>query len=95
MTLTDQKEYRQGAVAAGIERAGDKGIGNIGDEIPGVANVANRDARVQAILAYLLAGNIPGSIDIREMQLAQIIIAPSIKTEGKVFQTAQGVGMGK
>ena len=36
-----------------------------------------------------------GAANIREMQLAQIIIAPSIKTEGKVFQTAQGVGMGK
>jgi len=36
-----------------------------------------------------------GASDIREMQLASIIIAPSIKTEGKVFQAAQGVGMGK
>ncbi|MCE5251725.1 GuaB3 family IMP dehydrogenase-related protein [bacterium] len=36
-----------------------------------------------------------GASNIREMQLAQIIIAPSIKTEGKVFQTAQRVGMGK
>ena len=36
-----------------------------------------------------------GASSIREMQLANIIIAPSIKTEGKVFQTAQRVGMGK
>ena len=36
-----------------------------------------------------------GASNIREMQLASIIIAPSIKTEGKVFQAAQGVGMGK
>jgi IMP dehydrogenase len=36
-----------------------------------------------------------GAANIREMQLAQVIIAPSIKTEGKVFQTAQRVGMGK
>jgi IMP dehydrogenase len=36
-----------------------------------------------------------GARDIREMQLTQIIIAPSIRTEGKVFQTAQRVGMGK
>lgn len=36
-----------------------------------------------------------GAKNIREMQLAQIIIAPSIRTEGKVFQTAQRVGMGK
>ena len=36
-----------------------------------------------------------GAGTLREMQLTQIIIAPSIKTEGKVFQTAQRVGMGK
>ncbi|MFC1608245.1 GuaB3 family IMP dehydrogenase-related protein [Candidatus Latescibacterota bacterium] len=36
-----------------------------------------------------------GAGSISEMQLTQIIIAPSIKTEGKVFQAAQRVGMGK
>ncbi len=39
-------------------------------------------------------GNI-GAQNIREFQLAEIIIAPSIQTEGKVFQSAQKVGMGK
>ena len=70
MTLTAQKTYRMMAVAAGIERAAQKSIGNIGDEIPGVAGVANREARVSAILAYLEEGNIPASIDIREFQPA-------------------------
>lgn len=36
-----------------------------------------------------------GANNIRQMQLARIIIAPSIQTEGKVFQTAQRVGMKK
>ena len=36
-----------------------------------------------------------GAKNIREMQLVDIIIAPSIKTEGKIFQQAQRVGMGK
>lgn len=36
-----------------------------------------------------------GAYNIRQMQLARIIIAPSIQTEGKVFQTAQRVGMRK
>jgi len=39
-------------------------------------------------------GNV-GAIDIKEMQLTEIIIAPSIKTEGKIMQRAQGIGMGK
>lgn len=39
-------------------------------------------------------GNI-GARDIREMQLTELVIAPAIRTEGKLFQTAQRVGMGK
>jgi len=36
-----------------------------------------------------------GARNIKEMQLVEIIIAPSIQTEGKLFQRAQRVGMGK
>jgi IMP dehydrogenase len=39
-------------------------------------------------------GNL-GAQNIKEMQLTEIVIAPAIKTEGKVFQAAQRVGMGK
>ena len=39
-------------------------------------------------------GNV-GAMNIRELQLTELIIAPSIKTEGKLFQQAQRVGMGK
>ena len=38
-------------------------------------------------------GNV-GAATIREFQQTEIIIAPSIKTEGKLFQTVQSVGMG-
>jgi IMP dehydrogenase len=38
-------------------------------------------------------GNV-GASSIREFQETEIIIAPSIKTEGKLFQTIQSVGMG-
>ena len=38
-------------------------------------------------------GNV-GARNIRELQETEIIIAPSIKTEGKLFQTVQSVGMG-
>ncbi|MGA1795505.1 MAG: GuaB3 family IMP dehydrogenase-related protein [bacterium] len=36
-----------------------------------------------------------GATNIREMQMTELIIAPAIKTEGKVFQKFQRVGMGK
>ncbi len=39
-------------------------------------------------------GNV-GARDIKQMQLTEVIIAPSVQTEGKVFQVAQRVGMGK
>ena len=38
-------------------------------------------------------GNV-GARSIREFQETEIIIAPAIKTEGKLFQSVQGVGMG-
>lgn len=39
-------------------------------------------------------GNL-GARNIREMHLTELVIAPAIKTEGKIFQKVQRVGMGK
>ena len=36
-----------------------------------------------------------GAQSIKELQLAELIIAPDIKHEGKIFQKAQRIGMGK
>jgi len=36
-----------------------------------------------------------GAQNLKQMQLVEIIIAPSIQTEGKIFQVGQRVGMGK
>jgi IMP dehydrogenase len=36
-----------------------------------------------------------GAKDIKQMHLVEIILAPSIQTEGKIFQVVQKVGMGK
>jgi IMP dehydrogenase len=38
-------------------------------------------------------GNV-GAANLREFQETEIIIAPSIRTEGKLFQRVQMVGMG-
>ena len=38
-------------------------------------------------------GNV-GASSLPEFQQTELIIAPSIKTEGKLFQTVQSVGMG-
>ncbi|MCD6459280.1 GuaB3 family IMP dehydrogenase-related protein [bacterium] len=57
---------------------------------------ANLDDGSQNLMGALQTsmGNV-GAKNIREMQLTEIIIAPSIQTEGKVFQAAQRVGMRK
>ncbi|MEW6007783.1 MAG: GuaB3 family IMP dehydrogenase-related protein, partial [bacterium] len=36
-----------------------------------------------------------GAKNIKEMQKAELIIAPSVQTEGKIFQQAQRIGMGR
>jgi IMP dehydrogenase len=57
---------------------------------------AELDDGSQNLMGALMTcmGNV-GKSNIREFQETDIIIAPAIKTEGKVFQTVQGVGMGK
>jgi IMP dehydrogenase len=35
-----------------------------------------------------------GHANVKEFQKAELVIAPSIKTEGKIYQTAQRIGMG-
>ncbi len=57
---------------------------------------ANRDDGSQNLMGALTTcmGNV-GAKDIRELQNIDLVIAPSIRTEGKVFQQAQRVGMGK
>jgi len=68
MTVTDQKEYRINAISAVIERASQKKIGSIADEIPGYSLLQNRGERLNSITAWLKQGKTPQSIDIREPQ---------------------------
>jgi len=57
---------------------------------------ARTDDGTQNLVGALMTsmGNL-GARNIKEMHKVEIIIAPSIQTEGKIFQTAQRVGMGK
>jgi len=57
---------------------------------------ARLDDGSQNLMGALMTsmGNL-GARDIKEMHLVEIIMAPSIQTEGKVFQVAQRIGMGK
>ena len=69
MTLTEKREYRLTALAAGLERCKIKGIGDLNADIPGLQGIsdANKDARVAAIKSYIVSGKWPTSIDQREL----------------------------
>jgi len=69
ISLTDKKKYRQAALAAGLERCGQKGIGDVNADIPGLESIpsANWDARVDLIKNYISTGAWPRSIDQREL----------------------------
>jgi len=67
LTLTDRKDYRIAALAAGYERAYLKKIGSR-DDILGLSETLPVNERVALISASLKEGNAPKSLDVREMQ---------------------------
>ena len=67
LTLTARENARVGAIASGIERAYMKKIGSR-DDVPGLSETLSLEQRVAMITAYVRAGKIPRSLDIREMQ---------------------------
>lgn len=69
MSLTDRKDYRMTALAAGLERCGTKGIGDIKADIPALAGISDaaKASRVSTIKSYIATGQWPRSIDQREL----------------------------
>lgn len=53
------------------------------------------DGSQNLIGALKTAMGVCGAKNIKEMQNTELIIAPSIQTEGKMFQKTQGIGMGR
>ena len=78
MTLTDKKGYRLTALAAGLERCGQKSIGNINADVPGLQAIplANKDDRVAHIKSFIETGQWPKSIDQRELAPLTDVVAP-------------------
>lgn len=69
MTLTDKRELRMTALAAGLERCGLKGIGDINSDIPALQpiSLADKGQRVSLIKSFISTGQWPKSIDQREL----------------------------
>jgi IMP dehydrogenase len=66
--------------------------GSLKQILYGPASVADGSQNLVGAITTCM-GNV-GARTIREFQETEIIIAPSIKTEGKLFQVVQSVGMG-
>lgn len=69
MSLSDKKEYRAKALAAGLERCTINGIGNVEADIPGLEGIpaAQDRNRVKVIHDYILSGAFPATVDQREL----------------------------
>ena len=79
MTLSDKKDYRLKALAAGLERCGLKSIGDINGDVPGLQAipVSNKDARVTTIKSYIQTGQWPKTIDQRELAPLTDLVVPT------------------
>jgi len=69
LSLTDRRNYRLTAIAAGLERCAAKGVGSPEADIPGLQSipVAQKGQRVRTIKSYIEGGNWPRSVDQREL----------------------------
>ncbi len=69
MSLMDKRKYRMDALAAGLERCGLKGIGDINSDVPGLQGIGSADKvrRVNTISNFIGTGEWPRTIDQREL----------------------------
>lgn len=69
LTLGEKKAYKIAALAAGLERCGVKGIGDLEADIPALERIplADKKGRTSAISSFIASGAWPSSIDQREL----------------------------
>lgn len=69
LSLSDKREYKMMALAAGLERCAVKGIGNLHADIPGLQGIpaGSLSSRVSHIYQYIKGGKFPETVDQREL----------------------------
>lgn len=97
MSLSDKREYKMRALAAGLERCEVKGIGNLHADIPGLESVpsGNFSRRVDFIYNAIKGGKFPESIDQRELVTGpartDFVVATALDTMVTAVLAAVGV----
>lgn len=94
MSLSDKKQYRLRALAAGLERCGLKSIGDINSDVTGLATigVGNKEARVQLLCDYIATGKWPRTIDQRELAPLTDFVAAAAQDSWLTVALAAPVG---
>jgi hypothetical protein len=69
LSLSDKKDYKQAAIAAGIERCAIKNVGSPNADIPGLQQIPDSQYgdRTRLIRDFIKTGAWPRSIDMREL----------------------------
>lgn len=93
MSLIDQKEYRLGVLAAGLNACMDHSIGSIKDEIPGLIPGMTRDSRISTILNYIkVEKKWPESVDQAEFQPLADLVLPAVALDEWLTAPLAAVG---
>lgn len=102
MTMTERREYRLKALAAGISRCFAKNIGTP-DDVPGWQTAPTPIAKANLVLNFLKAGGWPPSLDVKNLEnsLIDLVVAPALDqwntaalaVVGNAYSCFQGVAV--
>jgi len=88
LSLSDKKDYKMAAIAAGIERCAIKNVGTPNGDIPGLQGIPDADysGRTGLIRSFIKTGSWPRSIDMRELATGPAavrtdFVAPTVLAE--------------
>ena len=78
-SVTDRRLYRMKALAAGISSSFENSIGT-SDDVPGWKGAPNPQAKTNMVLAYLMQGKWPPSLDVKNLELSvvDLVAAPAL-----------------
>jgi len=93
MSLIDQKEYRLGVLAAGLNACLDHSIGSIKDQVSGLKPDMDEDERIRTILNYIkVLKEWPASVDVAEFQPIADLTPPAVALDEWLTAPLAAVG---
>jgi len=88
LSLSDKKNYKMAAIAAGIERCAVKNVGSPNADIPGLLAIpdSKKNDRTSLLRSFIASGEWPTSLDMRELATGPAavrtdFVAPTVLAE--------------